>query len=126
VQGAPALYSSVVIPGRREAASPESMNTSGSDMAYYVYLLASRKYGTLYLGVTNDLVRRVHEHKAKSLPGFSARYGADRLVWFETYDDPETAIAREKEIKKWRRDWKIRLIEEENLDWLDLYPVITK
>jgi putative endonuclease len=95
-------------------------------MAYYVYLLASRKYGTLYLGVTNDLVRRVYEHKTKSIPGFSARHGVDRVVWFETYDDPETAIAREKEIKKWRRDWKIRLIEEENLDWLDLYPMISK
>jgi putative endonuclease len=95
-------------------------------MSYYVYLLASRKYGTLYLGVTNDLVRRVFEHKSKSVDGFSSRYEVNRLVWFETHDDPEAAIAREKKIKKWNRDWKIRLIEEENLDWLDLYPSITK
>jgi putative endonuclease len=94
-------------------------------MSYYVYLLASRKYGTLYLGVTNDLVRRVYQHKAKTVPGFSTRHGVDRLVWFEAYDAPAIAIAREKEIKKSRRDWKIRLIEEENLDWLDLYPSIT-
>ena len=95
-------------------------------MAYYVYLLASRKYGTLYLGVTNDLVRRVHEHKTRASPGFTATYAVNHLVWFETYDDPTTAIAREKKIKKWKRDWKIRLIEEENLDWLDLYASITK
>ena len=80
-------------------------------MAYYVYLLASRKYGTLYLGVTSDLVRRMYEHKTKAAPGFSARYGVDCLVWFECYDNPESAIAREKEIKKWRREWKINLIE---------------
>ena len=102
------------------------MNTYDHDLAHDVYLLAGRKHGTLYLGVTNDLVRRVYEHKTKVLRGFSSRHGVDRLVWFETYDDPATAIAREKEIKKWRRDWKIRLIEEENLDWLDLYPTITK
>jgi putative endonuclease len=88
---------------------------------FYVYLLASRKHGTLYLGITNDLVRRVFEHKQKLLPGFSSRYGVHRLVWFEAYDDPTTAIAREKELKKWRRDWKIALIERDNPDWLDLY-----
>jgi len=91
-------------------------------MAYFVYLLASRKHGTLYLGVTGDPVRRVAEHKEKSIPGFTATYGVDRLVWFESYDDPANAIAREKAIKKWRRDWKIRLIEEANPDWHDLYP----
>jgi len=90
----------------------------------FVYLLASRKHGTLYLGVTNDLLRRVYEHKQKLLPGFTARYGVDRLVWFETYDDPTTAITREKEVKKWRRDWKIALIERDNPDWLDLYGAI--
>jgi putative endonuclease len=91
---------------------------------YYVYLLASRRHGTLYLGVTNDLVRRVHEHKTKVVPGFTERYGVDRLVWFEIYDDRTTAIAREKAVKKWQRDWKIRLIEEQNPDWRDLYPAI--
>jgi putative endonuclease len=95
-------------------------------LSYYVYLLASCKYGTLYLGVTNDLVRRVHEHKSKAVPGFTARYGVDRLVWFECYEDPISAITREKDIKKWRRDWKIRLIETDNPDWLDRYGLITR
>jgi putative endonuclease len=76
------------------------------------------------LGVTNDLVRRVYEHKEKLLPGFTSRYDVRRLVWFETYDDPGTAIQREKEIKKWRRAWKIELIQDENPDWKDLYPQI--
>jgi putative endonuclease len=91
---------------------------------FYVYLLASRLQGTLYLGVTNDLARRVHEHKARLVPGFTSRYGVDRLLWFEAYDDPSDAISREKAIKKWRRDWKITLIEHDNPDWLDLYPSI--
>ena len=95
-------------------------------MPYYVYLMASRRNGTLYLGVTNDLMRRVYQHKTKVVPGFTARYGVDRLVWFEVYDDPETAITREKDIKKWRRAWKIRLIEEMNPDWRDLYDDITR
>jgi putative endonuclease len=93
-------------------------------MPYYVYLLANGKHGTLYLGVTNDLVRRVHDHRSKAAPGFSERYGIDRLVWFEIYDDAVTAITREKQLKKWRRDWKIRLIEDQNPDWADLYPGI--
>ncbi|HEX5508311.1 MAG TPA: GIY-YIG nuclease family protein [Pseudolabrys sp.] len=93
---------------------------------YYVYLLASGKHGTLYLGVTDDLVRRNYEHRNKIVRGFTARYGVVRLVWFETYDGPTTAIAREKEIKKWRRNWKIRLIEEDNPDWSDLYSSITR
>jgi putative endonuclease len=97
---------------------------STDPLPYYVYILASRRRGTLYLGVTNDLVRRVYEHKHKAAPGFTSRYGVDRLVWFECYDDPVSAIEREKDIKKWRRDWKIRLIEESNPDWLDRYPAI--
>jgi putative endonuclease len=95
-------------------------------LAYYVYLRASRRDGTLYLGVTNDLVRRVYEHKTKTVRGFSARYGVNRLVWFEIYDDPVTAITREKEMKKWRRGWKIRLIEAANPEWKDLYETITR
>ena len=83
-------------------------------MAFYVYLLASRRNGTLYLGVTNDLIRRVYQHKTKATPGFTSRYGVDQLVWFEVYDDATTAITREKEIKKWRRAWKIQLIEKAN------------
>jgi putative endonuclease len=115
---------SFVIPGRREAPSPESI-TPVFAMAYYVYLLASKKHGMLYLGVTRDIVRRGHEHRTKAIDSFTARYGVDKLVWFEIYDDIATAIAREKELKKWRRDWKIRLIEEENPGWVDLYPGIS-
>ena len=93
-------------------------------MAYQVYLLASKKHGTLYLGVTNDVVRRGYGHRTSATQGFAKRYGVDRLVWFEIYDDAMTAIAREKELKKWRRDWKIRLIDAENPGWVDLYPGI--
>ena len=92
---------------------------------YYVYLLANRKNGTLYLGVTNDLVRRVHRHTTKAIPGFSSRYGVNHLVWFEAYDDPATAIAREKDIKKWRRVWKARLIDRANPAWNDLSNLIS-
>ncbi len=95
---------------------------------YYVYLIASRKYGTLYLGITQDLIRRVYEHKNKLTGGFTAKYGIDRLVWlvwFECYDDPTSAITREKALKKWRREWKIRLIEGDNPDWGDLYPTLS-
>jgi putative endonuclease len=94
-------------------------------MAYYVYLLASKKHGTLYLGVANNLVRRVYEHRTKAVPGFTARYGVEKLVWFEVHDTAEAAITREKELKKWRRDWKIRLIEENNPAWDDLYAGIS-
>ena len=93
-------------------------------MPYYVYLLASQRNGTLYLGVTRDLVRRVYQHKTKATPGFTSKYGVQKLVWFETYDDPVTAIAREKEVKKWRRAWKLRLIEEANPTWRDRYEEI--
>jgi putative endonuclease len=94
-------------------------------MAYYVYLLASDRNGTLYIGVTNDIVRRVFEHKSKAVAGFTKRYGVDKLVWYEIYDDPTSAITREKELKKWRREWKIQLIEKQNPQWLDLYPQIS-
>jgi putative endonuclease len=94
-------------------------------VAYYVYLLASKKHGTLYLGVTNDLVRRIYEHRTKAAPGFTSRYGVDKLVWFEIHATAEAAITREKELKKWRRDWKTRLIEETNPEWVDLYPGIS-
>jgi putative endonuclease len=81
---------------------------------YYVYFLASRKHGTLYIGVTNDLVRRVYQHKEKLLPGFTKKYGVNKLVYYEVFDDPSLAIAREKQLKKWHREWKIRTIEHEN------------
>jgi putative endonuclease len=88
--------------------------------------MASRKHGTLYAGVTKDLIRRVYEHKTHAVPSFTSRYNVHRLVWFEIYDDPTNAITREKEIKKWRRDWKINLIEQENPNWVDLYSSITR
>ena len=93
-------------------------------MSYYVYILASQRNGTLYIGVTNDIVRRVYEHRSKVVPGFTTRYGVMHLVHFEIYDDIENAIRREKRLKKWNRAWKIRLIGEKNPDWVDLYPSI--
>ena len=93
-------------------------------MAYYVYILASRIGGTLYIGVTNDLVRRVFEHKSKFVRGFTKKYDVSRLVYFEQYDDIQVAIPREKQLKKWNRAWKVRLIEEKNPNWDDLYPGI--
>jgi putative endonuclease len=95
-------------------------------LQYYVYLLASQRNGTLYLGVTRDLVRRVYQHRTKATPGFTSRYGVQRLVWFEVYDDPINAITREKQVKKWRREWKLQLIEKENPTWRDLYEEIAR
>ncbi|MFT3941507.1 GIY-YIG nuclease family protein [Rhodopseudomonas sp.] len=95
-------------------------------MAYYVYLLASRKDGALYVGVTNDLVRRAYEHRTKAVPGFTSKYNIARLVWFEIHDDPISAITREKEIKKWRRAWKVALIERANPGWDDLFETIAR
>jgi len=86
-----------------------------------VSLLASRRHGTLYLGVTNNLARRVHEHRSRLSPGFAATYGVTRLVWYEPYDRIVETIERENALKTWRRDWKIRLIEEMNPAWSDLY-----
>lgn len=90
-------------------------------MSGYVYILASKKDGTLYTGVTADLGRRVQEHKERLSTGFSARYGAVRLVWYREYGDIGLAIVEEKRIKRWRRAWKVRLIEEMNPDWQELY-----
>jgi len=93
---------------------------------YWVYILASRKHGTLYIGVTNDLVRRVYQHKNKLIKGFTKEYDVVRLVWFETHDDVTAAIEREKKLKKWRREWKINLIESDNPNWDDLYSQTTR
>jgi putative endonuclease len=90
----------------------------------YVYLLASGKHGTLYVGVTNNLVRRVYQHRTQAVRGLTSRYHIRRLVRFESHDDPLSAIAREKEIKKWRREWKVNLIEHSNPEWVDLYESI--
>jgi putative endonuclease len=85
-----------------------------------VYILASRKHGTLYTGVTTDLAGRVYQHRTGAFSGFTADHGVTRLMWFEIHDDIEAAIVREKRIKGWRRDWKIELIESSNPDWNDL------
>jgi len=90
-------------------------------MAFWVYILASRPGGTIYVGVTNDLVRRTYEHRNGLVEGFTRRYGVKRLVHFEQYDDPATAIQREKNIKYWSREWKIDLIVASNPEWRDLY-----
>ncbi len=88
-------------------------------------ILASRKHGTLYIGVTNDLIRRIHQHKTKVVRGFTKRYGVNILLYFEIFDDPLSAIARENQLKKWNREWKIQLIENKNPNWVDLSPTLT-
>ncbi|WP_409190962.1 GIY-YIG nuclease family protein [Bradyrhizobium sp. RDM4] len=88
--------------------------------AYYVYILAGRRYGTLYIGVCNNLSNRLALHRSGRGSKFVAKYGVTRLVYVETYATPSEAIAREKALKEWQRDWKIRLIEKENPDWRDL------
>ena len=95
------------------------MNPFGK--TYWVYIMASRKHGTLYVGVTSDLPGRVYEHKAGITPGFTTKYGVHNLVYFEMYGIIEEAISREKQLKRWRRDWKINLIERHNPHWIDLY-----
>ena len=91
---------------------------------FYVYILASDRNGTLYNGVTSNLIQRIWQHREKQVEGFSKKYNVEKLVWFEQHENAESAIAREKQIKKWNRDWKIRLIEETNPYWNDLYPSI--
>jgi len=91
---------------------------------YFVYILASQRYGTLYTGVTGDIAGRVYEHKNHLFPGFTSRYGVHMLVWYEDHTNILAAIEREKKIKRWNRDWKIRLIEKMNPEWEDLYPRI--
>jgi len=86
-----------------------------------VYMLASRRNGTLYVGVTSDLVKRVHEHKTGAVSGFTRSYGVHHLVWFEQHSTMESAIAREKAIKGWKRKWKLELVEKQNPYWHDLY-----
>jgi putative endonuclease len=92
--------------------------------SYFVYLLASRPNGTLYLGVTNDLGKRIWQHKQDLVEGFTKKYGVKTLVWFEQTESIESAIVREKQIKKWKRDWKVELIEMKNPQWRDLYEEI--
>ena len=91
---------------------------------YYVYIMASERNGTLYIGVTNDLIRRACQHRHNLLGGFTAKYRVHRLVYCEVHEDIGQALMREKQMKKWRRQWKLRLIEKENPDWADLYDRI--
>ena len=93
---------------------------------YYVYILASQRNGTLYVGVTNNLVRRIWEHKNNLVDGFTKKYEVHQLVWYEATNTSLTAITREKQLKKWNRAWKVRLIEEKNPEWKDLYDEITQ
>jgi len=93
---------------------------------YYIYILASKKNGTLYTGVTGDLVRRVYEHKNDQTDGFTKKYGVHRLVYYETCNSIESALEREKRIKKWYRNWKIALIEKMNPLWEDLYEELSR
>ena len=85
----------------------------------YVYILSNRKYGVLYIGVTSNLVKRIHQHKNKYVPGFSQKYNLDKLVYYEIFDHIQSALQREKQLKKWRREWKIDLIDSLNPEWLD-------
>lgn len=133
------VQSQLVIPGPAEGRNPESvyLHRSGLDQAAIatmiserplrdpaVYILATKPYGTLYIGVTSDMVKRVWEHRNNVVDGFTQRYGAHRLVHFEQFRSMVEAIEREKELKKWRRAWKIALIEEANPEWRDLWPGI--
>ena len=109
----------VCYPGRRP----------GIQEAYEAILrlyLSKQKNGTIYTGITSDLLKRVWEHKSKVVEGFTKEYDVNRLVYFEYHDDPESAILREKQIKKWKRQWKLELIEKENSAWNDLYEDLMK
>ena len=92
----------------------------------FIYILASRQNGTLYIGVTNDLLRRIYQHKTNMVEGFTRKYQLHRLVYYEVFPTIESAIIREKQLKKWRRHWKISLIEEINPNWDDLYDEVKR
>ena len=92
----------------------------------YVYITANRKNGAIYIGSTANLTKRIHEHRSGATDGFTKRHGCDQLVWYEVHDDLQAAREREMRMKRWKRDWKIRLIEESNGDWDDLWFSIVK
>jgi len=110
----PAIDSEAAQARRAEAGIQKMKN-------FYVYILANKRNGTLYIGVTSDLIKRVWEHKNKLVDGFSKRYNTNILVYFEQATDARSAITREKQIKTWKREWKLELIEKENPEWQDLY-----
>ena len=91
---------------------------------FWVYMLSSQRNGTLYIGSTSDLVRRIHEHRSGAVQGFTKRYAVHHLVWFEEHAEPLAMVTRERQLKKWNREWKIRLIEAGNPEWVDLYDSI--
>jgi putative endonuclease len=93
-------------------------------MAFYVYMLASKRNGTLYIGMTDDLVKRVWQHRNDLIPGFTKRYSVKTLVWYEAHESRETAFARERQLKKWNRVWKLELIERANPAWRDLWEEV--
>ena len=97
------------------------MGDSRTVRKFYIYMLASHRNGTLYIGMTNDLLRRVSEHKSGLVEGFTKKYGVQMLVWYEVAESASSAIQREKQLKRWRRNWKLRLIEESNPEWRDLF-----
>ena len=92
--------------------------------SYYVYILASKRNGTLYIGVTNNLIKRTYEHKNNLVEGFTQRYSVHKLIYFEETSDINSAIKREKQLKKWNRKWKLELIEKKNPNWKDLYEAL--
>jgi putative endonuclease len=94
---------------------------SQNEKQFFVYMLTSARNGTLYIGVTSNLTQRIHQHKEKIIEGFTSKYNVSTLVWYEAHDNAESAITREKQLKKWNRAWKLKLIEENNLKWRDLY-----
>jgi len=93
---------------------------------YFIYILASKRNGTLYIGVTNNLLKKVHQHKNDVSEGFTRKYGVHNLVYFETYKDIRDAITREKRMKKWKRQWKLELIEKSNPEWNDLFDSLNE
>ena len=92
---------------------------------YCVYMMANRPRGAIYIGVTGDLGKRVYQHREGLIEGFTKRYGLKQLVWFEAYDEIEAAIRSEKRLKRYKRDWKIELIEQKNPQWVDLFPSLS-
>ncbi len=95
-------------------------------MSFYVYIVANQRNGTIYVGMTDDLGGRIWQHKSKAHPGFTATYGCDQLVWYEVCETREGAFRRERQIKEWRRSWKLKLIEEANPTWVDLYETLNR
>ncbi|MDW7771675.1 MAG: GIY-YIG nuclease family protein [Desulfobulbaceae bacterium] len=92
---------------------------------FYVYILSSKRNGTLYTGMTSNLIKRTYEHKNGMVEGFTKKYRVHNLVWYEVHESAESAIRREKQIKKWQREWKMKLIEKDNPGWLDLFETIS-